>query len=117
MEISASGIYLIIFMIIAGIGCFGYIFYFLIVLIRRSNDYGSDNEITDFSSKGFEDYYFDPNVDPTFTMELPSWMEQEKEEEKMGEGAWRCKNCQKMNQGFIYVCTCGNSKSNNEKME
>lgn len=103
-------------LIIAGVGCFGYVFYFLIFLIRRSNDYGSENEITDFSSQGFRDFYFDANVDPTLTMQIPSWMEQEEEDKKIAEGAWRCKKCQKMNQKFIYVCSCGNSKKNNDEM-
>lgn len=103
-------------LIIAGVGCFGYIFYFVVFLIRRSNDYGSDNEITDFSSKGFSDLFFDANVDPTLTMQIPSWMEQDEEDKKIAEGAWRCKNCQKLNQKFIYVCSCGNSKKNNDEL-
>ncbi|MBR4731971.1 MAG: hypothetical protein IK081_04295 [Lachnospiraceae bacterium] len=94
------------------VGCFGYAFYFIVLMLKKSNDYGSENEITDFSSKGFEDLYFDPNVDPALTMEMPDWMKAE--DDVLDNGGWRCKNCQKVNQSFIYVCSCGKTKKENE---
>ncbi len=104
----------LVWFVISIVGCFGYAFYFIVWMLKRSNDYGSENKITDFSSKGFEDFYFDPNVDPSFTMELPDWMKDE--EATLSNGGWRCKKCQKVNQDFIYFCSCGNSKKDNESL-
>ena len=113
MENTIDYIFALIGFCIGIVGCFGYAYYFIIWMLKRSNDYGSENEITDFSSKGFEDIYFDPNVDPTLTMEMPAWM---KDDEALVKGGWRCKNCQKVNQNFIYVCSCGKSKKENESL-
>ena len=49
----------LVWFVISIVGCFGYAFYFIVWMLKRSNDYGSENKITDFSSKGFEDFYFE----------------------------------------------------------
>ena len=94
----------------------GYAFFLLILLLRRSNDSGSNTSIRDFSSKGLENEFYQAGLAALdHGMDLPYFMRENEEEKKeVPTDSWRCKRCNRVNKNTLYVCTCGNTKKANE---
>ena len=70
---------------IAAVLLSGYAFYILILLLRRSNDSGSNSGISEFSSKGIENESYKPGMAALgMSVDLPYFMreDEEKDEEK-----------------------------------
>ena len=126
-----DGVWIVVFflsIIISAVCCFGHAYYFTVMSVKTSNDLGSENSITEFSSEGFEMILFN-NDSGGNRIEIPAWAMSE-EEKNQGKalsnaaaedakkksswsGRWTCANCGSMNPGSVYVCTCGNMKSSN----
>ncbi|MCR5500295.1 MAG: hypothetical protein K6F31_07865 [Acetatifactor sp.] len=120
---------LIVSIVVSAVCCFGHAYYLTVMSVKTSNDLGSENSITEFSSAGFELIHFDNDADGGTHFEIPEWAKSEdekrqetalnetaKEGDKMKSawsGRWTCANCGSINPGSVYVCTCGNMKSSN----
>ena len=119
---------LILSIIISAVCCFGHAYYVTIMSVKTSNDLGSENSITEFSTEGFELLHID-NDSGGARFEIPEWAKSTDEKNQVKvlsnaaaedakkksswSGRWTCANCGAMNSGSVYVCGCGNTKSRN----
>ncbi|MBQ9489868.1 MAG: hypothetical protein IKO03_05085 [Lachnospiraceae bacterium] len=100
----------------------GIVFYYLVGWIRKSNNIGAETSIIHLSTNGLEDYVYGAGGRSENEMEIPRWAMDEEEREEvlkkekeqlqeiLNNGGWYCAKRKKLNQGFLYNCSCGTSK-------
>ena len=112
----------LIYIGISAVISLGIVSYYLVGWIRKSNNIGAETSIIDLSTNGLEDYVYGVGGRSENEMEIPKWAMDEEEREEvlkkekeqlqdiLNNGGWYCAKCKKLNQGFLYNCSCGTSK-------